>query len=69
MCSRRFEENTTTRLSTRFHLGVPQLGVNADLKKERGDERIREHIPVPDTLGKETFLVGIYTSRGNLKDQ
>ena len=35
----------------------------------RGDERIREDIPVPDTLGKETFLVGIYTSRGNLKDQ
>ena len=35
MCSRRFEENTTTSLSTRFHLGVPQLGVNTDLKKER----------------------------------
>ena len=35
----------------------------------RGDERIREDIPVPDTLGKETFLVGIYISRGNLKDQ
>ena len=25
----------------------------------RGDERIREDIPVPDSLGKETFLVGI----------
>ena len=27
----------------------------------RGDERIREDIPVPDSLGKETFLVGIFT--------
>ena len=35
----------------------------------RGDERIREDIPVPDSLGKETFLVGIFTSSGNLKDQ
>ena len=35
----------------------------------RGDERIRENIPVPDSLGKETFLVGIFTSSGNLKDQ
>ena len=24
----------------------------------RGDERIREDIPVPDSLGKEAFLVG-----------
>ena len=35
----------------------------------RGDERIREDIPIPDSLGKETFQVGIYTSSGNLKDQ
>ena len=34
----------------------------------RGDERIREDIPVPDSLGKEAFLGGIFTSRGNLKD-
>ena len=27
----------------------------------RGDERIREDIPVPDSLGKEAFLVGIFT--------
>ena len=32
----------------------------------RGDERAREDIPVPDSLGKETFLVGIFTSSGNL---
>ena len=25
----------------------------------RGDERIREDIPIPDSLGKETFQVGI----------
>ena len=37
-------------------------------KFSRGDERIREDIPVPDSLGKEAFLVGIFTSRGNLKD-
>ena len=30
----------------------------------RGDERIREDIPVPDSLGNETFLVGIVTSVG-----
>ena len=35
----------------------------------RGDEWIREGIPVPDCLGKEAFLIGILTSRGNLKDQ
>ena len=35
----------------------------------RGDERMREDIPVPDSLGKETFLVDIFTSSGNLKDQ
>ena len=35
----------------------------------RGDERIREVIPVPDCLGKEAFLIGIFTSRGNLKGQ
>ena len=34
----------------------------------RGDERIREDIPDPDSLGEEAFLVGIFTSRGNLKD-
>ena len=34
----------------------------------RGDERVREDIPVPDSLGKEAFLVGIFTSSGNLKD-
>ena len=33
----------------------------------RGDERIREDIPVPDSLGKEAFLIGVFTSRGNLK--
>ena len=33
------------------------------------DERIREDIQVPDSLGKETFQVGIFTSSGNLKDQ
>ena len=33
----------------------------------RGDERIREDIPVPDTLEKEAFLIGVFTSRGNLK--
>ena len=35
----------------------------------RGDERIREDIPVTDSLGKETFLVVIFTGSGNLKDQ
>ena len=35
----------------------------------REDERIREDIPVPDSLGKETFQEAIYTSSGNLKDQ
>ena len=25
----------------------------------RGDERIREDIPVPDSLGKEAFLIGL----------
>ena len=34
----------------------------------RGDERNREDIPVPDSLGKETFLVGIFTSSGNLDE-
>ena len=29
----------------------------------RGDERIWEVIPVPDGLGKEAFLIGIFTSR------
>ena len=29
----------------------------------RGDERIREDIPVPDSLGKETFLVGTLNSQ------
>ena len=37
-------------------------------KFSSGDERTREDIPVPDSLGKEAFLVGIFTSRGNLKD-
>ena len=34
----------------------------------RGDKRVREDIPVPYSLGKEAFLVGIFTSIGNLKD-
>ena len=25
-------------------------------------------IPVPDSLGKEAFFIGVFTSRGNLKD-
>ena len=34
----------------------------------RGDERIREDIPVPDSLGgKEAFLIGFFASRGNLR--
>ena len=33
----------------------------------RGDERIMEDIQVPDSLGKEAFLVGVFTSRGTLK--
>ena len=32
-----------------------------------GDERIREDISVPDSLRKEVFLIGVFTSRGNLK--
>ena len=38
-----------------------------DRQFSRGDERIREDIPIPDSLGKETFQVGIYTSSGNRK--
>ena len=34
----------------------------------RGDERIREDIPIPDSLGKETFQVGIYTSSGKMME-
>ena len=33
------------------------------------DPRIREDIPVLDRFGKEAFLVVIFTSSGNLKDQ
>ena len=33
----------------------------------RGDERNRGDIPVHDSLGKEAFLIGVFTSRGNLK--
>ena len=34
----------------------------------RGDARIREDIPVTDSLGgKEAFLIGVFTSRGNLR--
>ena len=29
----------------------------------REDERIREDIPVPDSLGKDAFLVGIFTNK------
>ena len=43
--------------------------LNAVVQFSRGDERIRVDIPVPDSLGKETFLVGVFTSSGNLKDQ
>ena len=32
-----------------------------------GDERIREVIPVPDSLGKDAFLICVFTNRGNLK--
>ena len=34
----------------------------------RGDESIRKDIPVPDSLGKETFLVGIFISSSELSD-
>ena len=30
----------------------------------RGDERIREDILVPDSLGKEAFLIDVFTGRG-----
>ena len=33
----------------------------------RGDERIREVIPVPESLGKATFLTGVFASTGNPK--
>ena len=32
-----------------------------------GGERISEVILVPDSLGKGAFLIGVFTSRGNLK--
>ena len=56
------------RLVTSSHKGS-QFRYTIVRQFSRGDERIREDIPVPDNLGKETFLVGIFTSSGNLKDQ
>ena len=31
------------------------------------ENRVREVIPVPDSLGKETTFIGLYTSRWKLK--
>ena len=33
----------------------------------RGNQRIREVIPIPDSSGKEPISIGVFTSRGYLK--